>query len=148
MKLDFEEAGLYQPLMIDLDRDEALRMFNAGETELDYHLSKTDCGAGTDGDGKRTGALSDGERGCGTDQDVGKMDAGVSTDKVAERGKNFFWGQKQYGIYQIVEGSPGREYEFMDLNFIERHGYQVKKEDYELIDSDKNALWRYVGFSV
>ena len=29
-EIDFEEAGLYQPLMIDLDRDEALRMFNAG----------------------------------------------------------------------------------------------------------------------
>ena len=31
-EIDFEEVGLYQPLMIDLDRDEALRMFNAGET--------------------------------------------------------------------------------------------------------------------
>ena len=31
-EIDFEEAGLYQSLMTDLDRDEALRMFDAGET--------------------------------------------------------------------------------------------------------------------
>lgn len=48
-----------------------------------------------------------------------------------------FGEESRYGIYQIVEGSLGREYEFMDLNFIERHGYQIKKEDYELIYSDK-----------
>ncbi len=37
--------------MIDLDRDEALRMFNAGETVfLITTYPKTDCGAGTDGD--------------------------------------------------------------------------------------------------
>lgn len=44
--------------------------------------------------------------------------------------------ENRYGIYQIIDGSSGREYKFMDLNFIERHGYQVKKEDYELIYSD------------
>lgn len=31
-EIDFEEARLYQPPMTDLDRDEALRMFDAGET--------------------------------------------------------------------------------------------------------------------
>ena len=45
-EIDFEEAGLYQPPMTDLDRDEALRMFDAGGDSISgYHISKTDCGA-------------------------------------------------------------------------------------------------------
>ena len=32
-EIDFEEAGLYQPPMTDLDRDEALKMFDSGERQ-------------------------------------------------------------------------------------------------------------------
>ena len=48
--------------------------------------------------------------------------------KSLKEAKLLLGTENRYGIYQIVEGSPGREYEFMDLNFIERHGYQVKKK--------------------
>ena len=56
----------------------------------------------------------------------------MNRNMTMEERKLLFGEESRYGIYQIIDGSPGREYEFMDLNFIERHGYQVRKEDYEL----------------
>ena len=137
-EIDFEEAGLYQPPMTDLDRDEALRMFDAGETvflvttyprpiavrermEIErgpehYQMERADV--------ERIRTLE-------------KRMQEYPQIKSLKEAKLLLGTENRYGIYQIVEGSPGREYEFMDLNFIERHGYQVKKEDYELIYSDK-----------
>lgn len=137
-EIDFEEAGLYQPPMTDLDRDEALRMFDAGETvflvttyprpiavrermEIErgpehYQMGRADV--------ERIRTLEK------------RMQEYPQIKSLKEA--NLLLGtENRYGIYQIIDGSPGREYEFMDLNFIERHGYQVKKEDYELIYSDK-----------
>ena len=137
-EIDFEEAGLYQPPMTDLDRDEALRMFDAGETvflvttyprpiavrermEIErgpehYQMERADV--------ERIRTLEK------------RMQEYPQIKSLKEA--NLLLGtENRYGIYQIIDGSPGREYEFMDLNFIERHGYQVKKEDYELIYSDK-----------
>lgn len=48
--------------------------------------------------------------------------------------------QDMYGIYQIDDDTAGRDYKFMNLSFIERYGYQVRKEDYQLIYSDR--LWQ------
>lgn len=137
-EIDFEEAGLYQPPMTDIERDEALRMFDAGETvflvttyprpiavrermEIErgpeyYQMEKEDV--------ERIRSLEK------------RMQEYPQITSLKEA--NLLLGtENRYGIYQIIDGSPGREYEFMDLNFIERHGYQVKKEDYELIYSDK-----------
>ena len=36
-------------------------------------------------------------------------------------------------IYQIRDGLPGENYAFMNMSFIESHGMQIKKEDYELV---------------
>lgn len=137
-EIDFEEAGLYQPPMTDLDRDEALRMFDAGETvylittyprpiavrermEIErgpeyYQMEKEDV--------ERIRTLE-------------KRMQEFPQIKSLKEAKLLLGTENRYGIYQIIDGSPGREYEFMDLNFIERHGYQVKKEDYELIYSDE-----------
>ena len=137
-EIDFEEAGLYQPPMTDIERDEALRMFDAGEAvflvttyprpiavrermEIErgpeyYQMEKEDV--------ERIRSLEK------------RMQEYPQITSLKEA--NLLLGtENRYGIYQIIDGSPGREYEFMDLNFIERHGYQVKKEDYELIYSDK-----------
>jgi len=137
-EIDFKEAGLYQLPMTDLDRDEALRMFDAGETvylittyprpiavrermEIErgpehYQMEREDV--------ERIRTLEK------------RMQEYPQIKSLKEA--NLLLGtENRYGIYQITDGSPGREYEFMDLNFIERHGYQVKKEDYELIYSDK-----------
>lgn len=137
-EIDFEEAGLYQPPMTDIERDEALRMFDAGEAvflvttyprpiavrermEIErgpeyYQMEKEDV--------ERIRSLEK------------RMQEYPQITSLKEA-KLLLGAENRYGIYQIIDGSPGREYEFMDLNFIERHGYQVKKEDYELIYSDE-----------
>lgn len=137
-EIDFEEAGLYQPPMIDLDRNEALRMFDAGETV--YLITTYPRPIAVR---KRMEIERGPERYQMEKEDVERirtlekrMQEYPQITSLKEA-KLLLGTENRYGIYQIIDGSPGRKYEFMDLNFIERHGYQVKKEDYELIYSDE-----------
>jgi len=41
--------------------------------------------------------------------------------------------RRTFGIYQIKDDSPGENYTFMNMRFIESHGMQIKKEDYKLV---------------
>ena len=137
-EIDFEEAGLYQPPMTDLDRDEALRMFDAGETVFLVTTYPRPIAVRERMEIERGPEHYQMER-----EDVERIRTLEKRMREYPQIKslkeaNLLLGtENRYGIYQIIDGSPGREYEFMDLNFIERHGYQVKKEDYELIYSDK-----------
>lgn len=137
-EIDFEEAGLYQSPMTDLDRDEALRMFDAGETIFLVTTYPRPIAVRERMEIERGPEYYQMER-----EDVERIRTlekrmqEFPQIKSLKEAKLLLGTENRYGIYQIVEGSPGREYEFMDLNFIERHGYQVRKEDYELIYSDK-----------
>ena len=137
-EIDFEEVGLYQPLMIDLDRDEALRMFNAGETVFLITTYPRPIAVRERMEIERGPEHYQMER-----EDVERIRTlekrmqEYPQIKSLKEVRLLLGTENRYGIYQITDDSPGREYEFMDLNFIERHGYQVKKEDYELIYSDK-----------
>lgn len=137
-EIDFEKAGLYQPPMTDLDRDEALRMFDAGETVFLVTTYPRPIAVRERMEIERGPEHYQMER-----EDVERIRTlekrmqEYPQIKSLKEAQLLLGTENRYGIYQIVEGSPGREYEFMDLNFIERHGYQVKKEDYELIYSDK-----------
>lgn len=137
-EIDFEEAGLYQPPMTDLDRNEALKMFDAGETV--YLITTYPRPIAVR---KRMEIERGPERYQMEREDVERIRTlekrmqeypQITSLKEAQL---LLGTENRYGIYQIIDGSPGRAYEFMDLNFIERHGYQVKKEDYELIYSDE-----------
>ena len=44
--------------------------------------------------------------------------------------------ENRFGIYQISDDSPGREYKFMNRSFMEKHGYQALREDYQLVYTD------------
>ena len=137
-EIDFEEAGLYQPLMTDLDRDEALRMFDAGETVYLITIYPRPIAVRERMEIERGPEHYQMEREeVERIRTLEKRMQEYPQIKSLKEAKLLLGTENRYGIYQIVEGSPGREYEFMDLNFIERHGYQVKKEDYELIYSDK-----------
>lgn len=137
-EIDFEEAGLYQSLMTDLDRDEALRMFDAGETIFLVTTYPRPIAVRERMEIEREPEYYQMER-----EDVERVRTlekrmqEYPQIKSLKEAKLLLGTENRYGIYQIIDGSPGREYEFMDLNFIERHGYQVKKEDYELIYSDE-----------
>ena len=137
-EIDFEEAGLYQPPMTDLDRDEALRMFDAGETVFLVTTYQRPIAVRERMEIERGPEHYQMER-----EDVERIRTlekrmqEYPQIKSLKEAKLLLGTENRYGIYQIIDDSPGREYEFMDLNFIERHGYQVKKEDYELIYSDE-----------
>lgn len=137
-EIDFEEAGLYQPPMTDLDRGEALRMFDAGETVYLITTYPRPIAVRERMEIERGPEHYQMER-----EDVERIRTlekrmqEYPQIKSLKEAKLLLGTENRYGIYQIIDGSPGREYEFMDLNFIERHGYQVKKEDYELIYSDE-----------
>lgn len=137
-EIDFEEAGLYQPPMTDLDRNEALRMFDAGE--IVYLITTYPRPIAV----RERMEIERGPERYQMERDdvelvrtLEKRMQEYPQIKSLKEAKLLLGTENRYGIYQIVEGSPGREYEFMDLNYIERHGYQVKKEDYELIYSDE-----------
>lgn len=137
-ELDFEEAGLYQAPMTDPDRDEALKMFDAGETVFLVTTYQRPIAVRERMEIERGPEQYQMER-----EDVERIRKlekrmqEYSQIKSLKEANLLLGTENRYGIYQIIDGSPGREYEFMDLNFIERHGYQVKKEDYELIYSDE-----------
>ena len=137
-EIDFEEAGLYQPPMTDLDRDEALRMFDAGETVFLVTTYPRPIAVRERMEIERGPEHYQMER-----EDVERIRTlekrmqEYPQIKSLKEAKLLLGIENRYGIYQIIDSSPGREYEFMDMNFIERHGYQVKKEDYELIYSDE-----------
>lgn len=137
-EIDFEEVGLYQPPMTDLDRNEALKMFDAGETVYLITTYSRPIAVRERMEIERGPEYYQMER-----EDVERIRTlekrmqEFPQIKSLKEAKLLLGTENRYGIYQIVEDSPGREYEFMDLNFIERHGYQVKKEDYELIYSDE-----------
>ncbi|MCB6391068.1 hypothetical protein LI203_05610 [Dorea formicigenerans] len=137
-EIDFEEAGLYQPSMTGLDRDEALRMFDAGETVFLVTTYPRPIAVRERMEIERGPEHYQMER-----EDVEQIRTlekrmqEYPQIKSLKEAKLLLGTENRYGIYQIIDGSPGREYEFMDINFIERHGYQVKKEDYELIYSDE-----------
>ena len=48
--------------------------------------------------------------------------------------------RRTFGIYQIKDDSPGENYAFMNMRFIESHGMQIKKEDYKMVYADR--LWQ------
>lgn len=137
-EIDFEEAGLYQAPMTDLDRDEALKMFDAGETVFLVTTYQRPIAVRERMEIERGPEHYQMER-----EDVERIRTlekrmqEYPQIKSLKEANLLLGTENRYGIYQIIDGSPGREYEFMDLNFIERHGYHVKKEDYELIYSDE-----------
>ena len=137
-EIDFEEAGLYQPLMTDLDRDEALRMFDAGETVFLVTTYQRPIAVRERMEIERGSEHYQMER-----EDVERIRTlekrmqEYPQIRSLKEAKLLLGTENRYGIYQIIDSSPGREYEFMNLNFIERHGYQLRKEDYELIYSNE-----------
>ncbi len=137
-EIDFEEAGLYQPPMIDLDRNEALRMFDAGETVYLITTYPRPIAVRERMEIERGPEHYQMEREeVERIRTLEKRMQEYPQIKSLKEAKLLLGTENRYGIYQIIDSSPGREYEFMDLNFIERHGYQVRKEDYELIYSDE-----------
>lgn len=136
-EMDFEEIGLYQEPMTDMEKEEALKMYDAGETvylitTFPSPIAIRDRVEIERGPEHYQMKREDAER----IRRLEKRMKEYPQIRSLKEAKLLLGSENRYGIYQIIDESPGREYEFMDMDFIERHGYQVKKEDYSLIYSD------------
>ena len=43
--------------------------------------------------------------------------------------------EDRYGIYQIADGTRAEEYAFMSMDFVEKNGMKILREDYRLVYS-------------
>lgn len=60
-------------------------------------------------------------------------DEEISATAVTKRSRSTDWNKAGIGIYQIRDDSAVTAYVFGNMNFIESHGLQVRKEDYKLV---------------
>ena len=129
-----EDFGAFQEPMSVIGQEEALKLYDAG---ADIYLITS-----------FSSPIYVTER---MEIERGPEHYQMSTEEL-ERFRNLEWEMKKYpqiqslkeanlllgarrtfGIYQIKDGSPGANYAFMNMSFIESHGMQIKKEDYELV---------------
>ncbi len=92
----FEEFGLHQLPMTDLNRNEALKMFDAGETVYLITTHPRPVAVRERMEIERDRVLSDGEKVCGADQDVGETDAGVFAEKSLKEAKLLLGIENRY----------------------------------------------------
>ena len=131
---DSEDMGMLQEAMSVIDREEALKLYDAG---ADIYLitsfstpqfvterMEIECGS-------EHYQLSMTEREYFRDLEWQmKKYPQLQSLKEAE----LLIGTKPvFGIYQIRDDSAGTAYAFRNMNFIESHDLQVRKEDYKLV---------------
>lgn len=135
---DYEEMGFYKEPMTDLDKEEALKMYDAGEKVYLITTFPSPIAVRERMEIERGPEHYQMEREAV--ERIRRLEQRMQEYpqiRSLKEAKLLLGSENRYGIYQIIDESPGREYEFMDMDFIERHGYQVKKEDYQLIYSDE-----------
>ncbi|MCD7883046.1 MAG: DUF3849 domain-containing protein [Lachnospiraceae bacterium] len=87
--------------------------------------------------------LNFGPEGMITVQDYRQITAGISSFEMGQRMQNaviraneellFSGTQEQYGIYQIDSQGRGRDYLFMNMDFVQRRNMTVNGSDYRLV---------------
>ena len=127
------EYSLQEPMRV-IDREEALRFYDAGAsiyliTVFPRPLYVTERMEIERGPENYQMASTDWERFHNLEWEMKKYPQIQSL-----REANLLLGTgRTFGIYQIRDGSVGESYEFMNMNFIESHGLQIRKEDYDLV---------------
>lgn len=138
---EMDELDNLLPPMVVIGKDEALKMYDAGETvylitTYSYPIAvreRLEIERGADHYQMERDAL---ERMKALEVKMQEYPQITSLKEV----KLLLGNQNMYGIYQIENDTPGRNYKFMNLSFIERHGYQIHKEDYKMVYADR--LWQ------
>ncbi|MCC8125895.1 MAG: DUF3849 domain-containing protein [Clostridiales bacterium] len=87
--------------------------------------------------------LNFGAEGMITVQDYRQITAGLSSFEMGQRMQNaviraneellFSGNQAQYAIYQIDSEGSGRDYIYMNMDFVQNHDMTVKGSDYKLV---------------
>lgn len=138
---EMDEFDNLLPPMVVIGKYEALKMYDAGETvylitTYSYPIAvreRLEIERGADHYQMERDAL---ERMKALEV---KMQEYPQITSLKEA-KLLLGNQNMYGIYQIEDDTPGRNYKFMNFSFIERHGYQINKDDYKMVYADR--LWQ------
>lgn len=131
---DSEDMGMLQEAMAVIDREEALKLYDAGAdiyliTSFSTPQFVTERMEIERGPEHYQLPMTEREQFRELEWQMKKYPQ-LQSLKEAE----LLIGTKPvFGIYQIRDDSPGTAYAFRNMNFIESHDLQVRKEDYKLV---------------
>ena len=129
-----EDFGAFQESMSVIEQEEALKLYDAGAdiyliTNFSSPIYVTERKEIERGPEHYQMSMAERERFRNLEWEMQKYPQ-IQSLKEA----NLLLGTRQtFGIYQIKDDSPGENYAFMNMSFIESHGMQIKKEDYKLV---------------
>lgn len=129
-----EDFGAFQVPMSVIDQKEALKLYDAGAdiyliTNFSSPIYVTERMEIERGPEHYQMSMEERERFRNLEWEMQKYPQ-IQSLKEA----NLLLGTRRtFGIYQIKDDSPGENYAFMNMSFIESHGMQIKKEDYKLV---------------
>ena len=129
-----EDVGAFQEPMSVIDQEEALKLYDAGAdiyliTNFSSPVYVTERKEIERGPEHYQMSMAERERFRNLEWEMQKYPQ-IQSLKEA----NLLLGTRRtFGIYQIKDDSPGENYAFMNMSFIESHGMQIKKEDYKLV---------------
>ena len=129
-----EDFGAFQEPMSVIEQEEALKLYDAGAdiyliTNFSSPMYVTERMEIERGPEHYQMSMTELERFRNLEWEMQKYPQ-IQSLKEA----NLLLGTRRtFGIYQIKDDSPGENYAFMNMRFIESHGMQIKKEDYKLV---------------
>ena len=129
-----EDFGAFQEPMSVIDQEEALKLYDAGAdiyliTNFSSPIYVTEHMEIERGPEHYQMSMAERERFRNLEWEMQKYPQ-IQSLKEA----NLLLGTRRtFGIYQNKEDSPGENYAFMNMRFIESHGMQIKNEDYKLV---------------
>ena len=129
-----EDFGAFQEPMSVIEQEEALKLYDAGAdiyliTNFSSPIYVTERMEIERGPEHYQMSMAERERFRNLEWEMQKYPQ-IQSLKEA----NLLLGTRRtFGIYQIKDDSPGENYAFMNMSFIESHGMQIKKEDYKLV---------------
>ena len=129
-----EDFGVFQEPMSVINQEEALKLYDAGAdiyliTNFSSPIYVTERMEIERGPEHYQMSMAELERFRNLEWEMQKYPQ-IQSLKEA----NLLLGTRRtFGIYQIKDDSPGENYAFMNMRFIESHGMQIKKEDYKLV---------------
>ena len=129
-----EDLGTFQEPMSAIEQEEALKLYDAGAdiyliTNFSSPIYVTERMEIERGPERYQISTAELERFHNLEMETQK-NVQIQSLKEAEL---LIGTKRSFGIYQIRNGSPGENYKFMNMRFLESQGMQIKKEDYELV---------------
>lgn len=126
------------PPMAVIDKEEALKLFDAGETIYLITMYQNPIAA------SERKEIERGAEDFQVEKDVLERDRYLEAQMrhhpqigSLKEAKFLLESENRFAIYQIDDNSKGREYQFMGMNFLERQGMKAERSDYQMVYSGR-----------